>query len=85
MTYQVLIERSAAKSLERISSPHRERLTEAIRGLSSNPRPAGAIKLSGRDAWRVRVGAYRVIYEISDKNLRVLVVVVGARQDVYRM
>ena len=84
MTYQILIERSAAKSLARITSPHRERLTEAIRDLASNPRPSGARKLSGRDAWRIRVGTYRVIYEINDKELRILVVVVGPRQDVYK-
>jgi len=81
--YEVLIERSAAKDLAKISSPHRERLTKAIRALSSNPRPPGVKKLSGRDAWRIRVGAYRVIYEINDQQLRILVVVVGSRQDVY--
>ena len=84
MTYLVLIERSAAKSLAKIPSPHRERLTEAIRTLSTDPRPPGVKKLSGRDAWRIRVGAYRVIYEIDDRKLRVLVVVLGTRQDVYR-
>ena len=84
VTHQVLIERSAAKSLAQITSPHRERITEAIRALANNPRPPGAKKLSGRDAWRIRVGTYRVIYEISDKELRILVVVVGPRQDVYR-
>ena len=82
--YKLFIERSAAKSLARITSPHRERLTEAIRNLANNPRPSGAKKLSGRDAWRIRVGAYRVIYEINDKELRVLIVVVGPRQDVYK-
>ena len=84
MTYQVLIERPAAKSLAQITSPHRERITEAIRALADNPRPPGAKKLSGRDAWRIRVGTYRVIYEISDKEIRILVIVVGPRQDVYR-
>lgn len=84
MTYQILIERSAAKSLARITSPHRERLTEAIQNLATNPRPPGAKKLSGRNAWRIRVGTYRVIYEINDKELRILVVVVGPRQDVYK-
>jgi len=84
VTYQILIERSAAKSLARITSPHRERLTEAIQNLAANPRPPGAKKLSGRNAWRIRVGTYRVIYEINDKELRILVVVVGPRQDVYK-
>ena len=84
MNYQIVIERSAAKNLARITSPHRERITEAIRALSSAPRPSGAKKLSGRDAWRIRVGEYRVLYEIDDKALTILVVVVGPRQNVYR-
>ncbi len=83
MTYQVLIERSAAKSLSRIPAPHRERVTTAIRDLATTPRPLGVKKLSGRDAWRIRIGAYRVIYEIYDQQLRVLVVAVGPRQGIY--
>ena len=60
-------------------------LERAIDGLSLNPRPLGCKKLQGRgDQWRIRRGDYRVIYEIEDAVLRVLVVEVGHRGGVYQ-
>ncbi|MEW5948302.1 MAG: type II toxin-antitoxin system RelE/ParE family toxin [Thermodesulfobacteriota bacterium] len=56
----------------------------AIQGLSEDPRPSGVKKLTGRNAWRIRVGNYRVIYEIQDNSLVVLVVSVGHRKEIYR-
>ncbi len=84
MTYAVFIERSAQKSLSKIIQPDQDRIIEAINKLRSNPRFAGAQKLSGREAWRIRVGSYRVIYEINDAALRILVVTLGHRKEVYR-
>jgi len=82
--YHVFIERRAQESLAKIAQPHQARIIAAIQGLSENPRPSGVIKLSGRPAWRIRVGSYRVIYEITDKELVVLVVEVGHRRGGYR-
>ena len=84
MSFTVEILRVAQKQLAKIDRKHRQRLYEAIRELAANPRPNGCKKLSGRNAWRIRVGAFRVIYEIHDDRLVVLVVVVGNRKDVYR-
>lgn len=84
MSYSVEILRSAQKQLARIEAQHRTRIIAAIRALADDPRPAGSVKMSGRSAWRIRVGAYRVIYEVHDDRLVVLVVVVGHRRDVYR-
>ncbi len=84
MKYELLIERSAKKALSIIPSPHQGRIIAAIRGLAEDPRPDGIKKLSGRDAWRIRVGNYRVIHEIDDDRLIVLVVSIGDRKDVYR-
>ena len=57
----------------------------AIELLATDPRPPGATKLSGREGeWRVRTGDYRVVYEVDDGVLRVLVVAVGHRRDIYR-
>ncbi|RLE22907.1 MAG: type II toxin-antitoxin system RelE/ParE family toxin [Acidobacteria bacterium] len=53
-------------------------------GLTENPRPPGCRKLSGRPAWRIRIGSYRVIYEIHDDRLLVFVVAIGARREIYR-
>ena len=83
MRYEILIERSAQKSLSKIPSRYRDRIINAVRKLADNPRPPGVKKLSGRDAWRIRIGSYRVIYEIHDDKLAVLVVNVGDRKNVY--
>jgi mRNA interferase RelE/StbE len=84
VTYSLRVLRAAQKQLEKIERQDRARLYEAIRELATNPRPAGTRKLSGRPAWRIRVGSFRVIYEIEDKQLVVLVVAIGNRRDIYR-
>lgn len=84
MNYAVEILRSAGKQLAAIDRQDQPRIFAAIRALASNPRPPGCKKLTGRPAWRIRVGVYRVIYEIHDNRLLVLVVVVGHRREVYR-
>ncbi|MCB1124848.1 MAG: type II toxin-antitoxin system RelE/ParE family toxin [Verrucomicrobiae bacterium] len=84
MSYQILIERRAERSLSKIVNPARDRIIQAIRSLAKQPRPPGARKLTGREAWRVRVGSFRVIYEIHDPQLLVLVIDVGDRKEVYR-
>ena len=84
MTYRVEILRSAQKQLARIERQDHQRLISAILELGGNPRPNGCIKLSGRPAWRIRVGAYRIIYEIQDQKLIVLVVAIGDRKEIYR-
>ncbi|MFH1672122.1 MAG: type II toxin-antitoxin system RelE/ParE family toxin [Pseudomonadota bacterium] len=84
MKYKLLIERAAQKELSKI--PHREqdRIITAIQNLTDNPRPSNVKKLIGRDAWRMRIGNYRVIYEIHNDTLIVLVVHIGHRKDIYR-
>jgi mRNA interferase RelE/StbE len=62
----------------------RARIAERLRLLAVNPRPPGSIKLSAQDAYRIRVGDYRIIYTIQDRRLIVLVIDVGHRRDVYR-
>ena len=81
MTFTVEILRFAQRKLAKID---RHRIITAIRRLASDPRPTGSKKLSGRSAWRIRVGVYRVIYEIADDRLLVLVVAIGHRKEVYR-
>ena len=84
MTYSVSILRSAQKSLGALPPAVQARIVTAIRRLVSNPRPPGVKKLAGREAWRIRVADYRVIYEIGDAELTVLVVDVGHRREIYR-
>tara|TARA_A100001037_G_scaffold302906_1_gene335687 strand:- start:412 stop:666 length:255 start_codon:yes stop_codon:yes gene_type:complete len=82
--FTVEILRAAKRQLAKIEPQRRPRIIEAIHALAENPRPTGCKKLSGRPAWRIRVGSFRVIYEIHDDRLVVLVVTVGDRKDVYR-
>jgi mRNA interferase RelE/StbE len=84
VTYKVEILRPALTQLARIAKQDRDRVIAAIRQLADEPRPHGCKKLSGRSAWRIRVRAYRVIYEICDDRLVVVVVAVAHRKDVYR-
>lgn len=84
MTYAICIERRAQRSLSRIAGQDRDRLSSAIRRLADDPRPQGVKKLSGRNAWRIRVGDYRILYEVHDERLLILVVDVGHRREIYQ-
>ncbi|XOF33150.1 MAG: type II toxin-antitoxin system RelE family toxin [Candidatus Electrothrix sp. YB6] len=85
MTYSVEILRSAQKQLRKIDRKDQSRIITVIASLAKQPRPAGSKKMSGRPAWRIRIGSYRVIYEINDGNISVLVVAVGHRKEIYRL
>jgi mRNA interferase RelE/StbE len=84
MKYGVILPGSVQKKLARLPADATARILEHLRALEINPRPADSIKLKGRSAWRVRVGDYRVIYEIHDRERQVIVVTVGHRREVYR-
>lgn len=82
--YRIEWRPSTKKDLRKISKGEVPRIVEAVESLSSQPRPPGSRKLSGSDlTYRIRVGDYRVIYEIYDKVILVEVVKVGHRKDVY--
>ena len=82
--YRVEIASRVAKELADLPKGVRLRIAMAIDALADDPRPPGAKKLTGHDAYRVRVGDYRILYEIADNVLVVLVVKVRHRKDVYR-
>lgn len=77
---------SAAAALRKIPRLDRDRILRKIASLEVEPRPPGVEKLGGSEAgfYRVRVGDYRIVYDIQDKVLLVLVVKVGNRKEVYR-
>lgn len=74
---------AALRSLRKLDPQIRRRVQGAIALLAEDPRPPSAKKLKGRDAFRVRVGNYRVIYTVEDDVLLVVVVTLGHRRDVY--
>ena len=83
--YRVLLERGAEKDLARLSSGIHDRVIAAIQGLARNPRPPGCRKLAGsKHDWLIRVGDYRVVYEIADEIRVVRVNRVRHRGEVYR-
>jgi mRNA interferase RelE/StbE len=84
MRYQVIILKSVRKELDRLPDDVARRIMIRLTGLETNPRPADVKKLKGRAAWRIRVGDYRVIYEIHDRVLHVIVITVGHRREIYR-
>lgn len=85
MAYTVRITRPAKQALRKIDRKDQQRIAARINQLAADPRPEGTRKLSGeQDLYRVRVGDYRVIYQVEDQALVVLVIRIGHRRDVYR-
>jgi len=83
--YRVIVERSAEKDLKKLSPEIRARTATAILALAKNPRPAGSRKLVGTESdWRIRVGDYRIVYEIAGEIRIVRINRVRHRRDVYR-
>jgi mRNA interferase RelE/StbE len=83
--YRVIVERSAEKDLRRLPLDMRFRVADALRSLANDPRLVGSRKLAGtKHDWRIRVGDYRVIYEIADSIRVVRVYRVRHRRDAYR-
>lgn len=85
MNFQVVLPKPVQKQLDRIPQDARNRLLERILALKENPRPQGSIKLKGTEAeYRIRVGDYRIRYEIRDKVRVVIILHCKHRKDVYR-
>lgn len=83
-SYRLLIKPSAAKELEALPRKDRRRVAARMQGLSGQPRPPGCEKLTGHDLFRVRQGNYRILYEVQDRDLAVIIFKIGHRRDVYR-
>jgi mRNA interferase RelE/StbE len=84
MKFQIILPKSVQKELDRLPDELAGRILARLAGLETNPRPADVKKLKGRAAWRIRVGDYRVIYEIHDRVLQIIVITVGHRREIYR-
>lgn len=85
-SYSLRIKASAAKEIERIEPKKvRRQIVTRIQGLATNPRPPGCERLAGvGDRYRVRQGVYRIVYEVRDLELVVVLVKVGHRSRVYK-
>lgn len=84
MIYSISIRQSAVKSLEKIPGPDRLRIIKAIDLLKEHPGAGSILKAEFSGLRRIRVGMYRVVYEIQDNLLTILVVRINHRRDIYR-
>ena len=83
MAYSLSFSASAVKKLEKINEPYYSKIKNAILDLTVDPRPPGCKKLKGRDGYRIRVGSFRVIYDVFDTELIVDVITLGHRKEIY--
>jgi mRNA interferase RelE/StbE len=82
--YKLVIEKYALKNIAKINPSHLPAIKDDIASLALNPRPQGYKKLKGTDAYRIRSGNYRIIYEIRDSLITIVVIDVGHRREIYR-
>jgi len=82
--YSLSFKKSVAKDLRNIPNKDVKRILTCIESLCENPKAEGCIKLSGQERYRIRQGLYRIIYEIQDAELVIVVVKVAHRSDVYK-
>ncbi len=83
MPYSLDFSKQALKELTKINEPFYSHIKQAVFHLTENPRPQGYKKLKGRAGYRIRVGNYRIIYDIFDAELIVDVITLGHRKDIY--
>lgn len=85
MAYTVLLRPAAERDSQKLPATIRSRVVTTLFALEQNPRPQGVVKLAGSpDRWRIRVGDYRILFEIDDPAQTVLVLRIAHRRDVYR-
>lgn len=85
MTFTVTISPAARRQIKKLERKTQERIIQRLRELTANPRPPDIKKMSGeRDLYRARTGDYRIIYQIQDDELVILVLKAGHRREVYR-
>lgn len=82
--YRVEVQRSAERDLDRLSTMLFDRISARLIALADDPHPPGAEKLAGLEAFRIRVGDYRVVYEVDDSARVVVVTRIRHRREVYR-
>jgi mRNA interferase RelE/StbE len=83
--YRVKVEPAVDRTLSKLPPKARDRILRRVQDLANDPRPPGCVKLASvADTYRIRVGDYRILYEVHDRMVLVVVVRVGHRREVYR-
>lgn len=81
--FKIVFKKSAIKEINKLPSVYLKKILYRIKSLATNPRPIGYTKLTNKELFRFRVGKYRILYEIRDNLLTIVVVKAGHRKDVY--
>ncbi len=85
MPYEIEFKPSAEKDFSKLERDAQKRILEKIKSLASDPRPRGVEKLSGhKNRWRIRVGRFRIIYQVFEDKLVILVLRIADRKEIYR-
>ena len=84
MSYRVLIPKSVHKQINKLPSTVSDSILSKLSLLQENPRPVGSLKMQGSEGWRIRLGDYRIIYDIDDKEKAVVLRRIGHRREIYR-
>ena len=84
MSYRVLIPKSVHKQINKLPSSVSDSVISKLEALQENPRPAGSLKMHGSEGWHVRLGDYRLIFDIDDRQKLVVVRRLGHRREIYR-
>lgn len=83
--YEVLLERAAEKDLKKLPRNYFDEIISKIKNLSAQPRPRDSKKLTGsQNDWRIRIGSYRVLYEIDEAHKQIKIMKIRHRKDAYR-
>ena len=85
VSYELQFKKSVAKDLRKIPNSDVKKILQRVQSLALNPRGEGCVKLSGQERYRIRQGVYRIVYEIKDDEIIVVVVKVAHRSRVYSL
>ena len=84
MLFEIVIPKPVQKQLSKLPNKITSQILEHVSKLAGEPRPAGSKKLLGYEAWRIRVGNYRIIYEIEEGRLLIILISIAHRKDIYK-
>ena len=85
MSYKLITPKSVQKQIDALPDEIRDRIDESIKALAENPRPDGVVKMKGSESeYRIRIGNYRVVYDINDGELTILLIQCRHRREVYK-
>ncbi|MHB9035509.1 MAG: type II toxin-antitoxin system RelE family toxin [Armatimonadota bacterium] len=84
MSYEVIIHPGALREFDKLPKDAQKRLAAVIDDLEDDPRPLGTVKLADVDAYRIRIGTFRIVYAVRDERLVILVLKFGHRKDIYK-